>query len=188
MDYGFYSGDHHIHAAGCAHYTNPTEGVFAEDMFLHVKGEGLNVGCNLTWGPCYDFQRQFFEPTPQQAQRAVHRAQVRHRGQRLRLAGAGPRLPAEPARPDLSRLGRHQDQGLADLDDAADALGQGSRAPSPATPTRPTAWTSTRRRPPSGCSPQLDTDKDGTLSTDEAAQGPAARSLRDDRRRQATAC
>jgi hypothetical protein len=62
-DYGWYSGDHHIHAAGCAHYTNPTEGVFAKDMFLHVKGEGLNVGCNLTWGPCYDFQRQFFEPT-----------------------------------------------------------------------------------------------------------------------------
>jgi hypothetical protein len=63
MNYGFYNGDHHIHAAGCAHYTNPTEGVFADDMFLHVKGEGLNVGCNLTWGPCYDFQRQFFEPT-----------------------------------------------------------------------------------------------------------------------------
>jgi hypothetical protein len=62
-DFGFYSGDHHIHAAGCAHYTNPTEGVFAQDMFLHVKGEGLNVGCNLTWGPCYEFQRQFFEPT-----------------------------------------------------------------------------------------------------------------------------
>jgi hypothetical protein len=61
MDYGFYSGDHHIHAAGCAHYTNPTEGVHAPDMFLHVKGEGLNVGCNLTWGPCYDYQRQFFE-------------------------------------------------------------------------------------------------------------------------------
>jgi hypothetical protein len=63
-DYGFYSGDHHIHAAGCAHYTSPTEGVFPPDMFLHVKGEGLNVGCNLTWGPCYDFQRQFFEPEP----------------------------------------------------------------------------------------------------------------------------
>jgi len=62
MDYGFFSGDHHIHAAGCAHYTNPTEGVHAPDMFLHVKGEGLNVGCNLTWGPCYDYQRQFFEP------------------------------------------------------------------------------------------------------------------------------
>jgi hypothetical protein len=63
MDYGFYSGDHHIHAAGCQHYTNPTEGVHAPDMFLHVKGEGLNVGCNLTWGPCYDYQRQFFAPT-----------------------------------------------------------------------------------------------------------------------------
>jgi len=31
-DYGFYSGDHHIHAAGCAHYTSPTEGVRPEDM------------------------------------------------------------------------------------------------------------------------------------------------------------
>jgi hypothetical protein len=63
-DYGFFSGDHHIHAAGCAHYTNPTEGVLPQDMFLHVKGEGLNVGCCLTWGPCYDYQRKFFDPKP----------------------------------------------------------------------------------------------------------------------------
>lgn len=63
-DYGFYSGDHHIHAAGCAHYTSPTEGVHAADMFLHVKGEGLNVGCNLTWGPCFEYQRQYNEPGP----------------------------------------------------------------------------------------------------------------------------
>src|SRR5205085_8929720 len=61
-DYGFYGGDHHIHAAGCAHYTSPTEGVDAEDMFVQVKGEGLNVGCVLTWGPCYEFQRQYFSP------------------------------------------------------------------------------------------------------------------------------
>jgi hypothetical protein len=65
-DYGFYSGDHHIHAAGCAHYTMPTEGVHAPDMFLHVKGEGLNVGCNLTWGPCFEYQRQFFAAQPHQ--------------------------------------------------------------------------------------------------------------------------
>ncbi len=64
MDYGFFNGDHHIHAAGCAHYTNPTEGVLPEDMYLHVKGEGLNVGCCLTWGPCYDYQRKFFEAKP----------------------------------------------------------------------------------------------------------------------------
>jgi hypothetical protein len=63
-DFGWYSGDHHIHAAGCAHYTNPTEGVLPQDMFLHVKGEGLNVGCCLTWGPCYDYQRKFFESSP----------------------------------------------------------------------------------------------------------------------------
>jgi hypothetical protein len=63
-DFGFFSGDHHIHAAGCAHYTVPTEGVTPEDMFRQVKGEGLNVGCVLTWGPCYRFQRQFFQPNP----------------------------------------------------------------------------------------------------------------------------
>jgi hypothetical protein len=63
-EYGYYGGDHHIHAAGCAHYTSPTEGVRAEDMFRQVKGEGLHVGCILTWGPCYDYQRQFFEAAP----------------------------------------------------------------------------------------------------------------------------
>ncbi|HEX5104754.1 MAG TPA: CehA/McbA family metallohydrolase [Pirellulaceae bacterium] len=62
--HGFYSGDHHIHAAGCAHYTSPTEGVLPEHMFRQVKGEGLNVGCVLTWGPCYKYQRQFFQERP----------------------------------------------------------------------------------------------------------------------------
>jgi hypothetical protein len=57
---GWYSGDHHIHAAGCAHYSNPTEGVHAEDMIRHCLGEDLKVGCNLTWGPCFDYQIQFF--------------------------------------------------------------------------------------------------------------------------------
>jgi hypothetical protein len=52
---GWWSGDHHIHAAGCAHYTNPTEGVHAPDMARHCRGEDLKVGCNLTWGPCFDY-------------------------------------------------------------------------------------------------------------------------------------
>ncbi len=60
--HGFYSGDHHIHAAGCAHYTSPTQGVDPADMFRQVKGEGLNVGSVLTWGPGFDHQRQFFAP------------------------------------------------------------------------------------------------------------------------------
>ena len=58
----FFCGDHHIHGAGCSHYTNPTQGVTPEDMFAQVKGEGLNVGCVLTWGPCFDHQRQYFSP------------------------------------------------------------------------------------------------------------------------------
>ncbi|MEX2141940.1 MAG: CehA/McbA family metallohydrolase [Pirellulales bacterium] len=66
MEFGFYSGDHHIHAAGCAHYNSPTEGVLPEHMFRQVKGEGLNVGCVLTWGPCFDYQRRFFTPDPHQ--------------------------------------------------------------------------------------------------------------------------
>lgn len=58
---GWYSGDHHIHAAGCSHYEAPTQGVFPEDIIRHIKGEALNVGNVLTWGPCYYFQKQFFE-------------------------------------------------------------------------------------------------------------------------------
>src|SRR5437870_7574237 len=58
--FGWWSGDHHIHAAGCAHYTKPTEGVHAPDMMRHCLGEDLKVGCNLTWGPCFDYQKQFF--------------------------------------------------------------------------------------------------------------------------------
>lgn len=57
---GWWSGDHHIHAAGCAHYTNPTEGVHPPDMLRHCQGEDLKVGCALTWGPCFDYQKQFF--------------------------------------------------------------------------------------------------------------------------------
>jgi len=59
---GYFSGDHHIHAAGCAHYTSPTEGVEPSDMFRQIKGEGLNVGSVLTWGPGFDHQKQFFAP------------------------------------------------------------------------------------------------------------------------------
>ena len=59
-DFGWWSGDHHIHAAGCAHYKDPSEGVHAPDMFRHCLGEDLKVGANLTWGPCFDYQKQFF--------------------------------------------------------------------------------------------------------------------------------
>ena len=58
--YGWYSGDHHIHAAGCSHYMNPTEGVEPRDMLRQILGEGLNTASVLTWGPDYYYQKQFF--------------------------------------------------------------------------------------------------------------------------------
>ena len=58
---GWYSGDHHIHAAGCMHYETPSQGVLPNDMIRHILGEALNVGSVLTWGPCYYYQKQFFE-------------------------------------------------------------------------------------------------------------------------------
>ncbi len=57
---GWWSGDHHIHAAGCLHYENPTQGVQPSDMIRHIMGEDLKVGCCLTWGPCFDYQKRFF--------------------------------------------------------------------------------------------------------------------------------
>ncbi len=61
IDHGWYSGDHHIHAAGCAHYESPSAGVGPSDMMRHIAGEDLNVGCVLAWGPCWYHQKQFFE-------------------------------------------------------------------------------------------------------------------------------
>jgi hypothetical protein len=58
---GWYSGDHHVHAAGCSHYSSPTRGVEPADMIRHIIGEDLNVGCVLTWGPCWYYQKQFFQ-------------------------------------------------------------------------------------------------------------------------------
>ncbi len=55
------SGDHHVHAAGCAHYENPTEGVRPEHMMRHILGEDLNIGCVLSWGPCWYAQKEFFD-------------------------------------------------------------------------------------------------------------------------------
>lgn len=57
---GWYSADHHIHAAGCSHYESPEEGVKPLDMFRQIQGEDLNLGSNLTWGPGWYHQKQYF--------------------------------------------------------------------------------------------------------------------------------
>ena len=66
---GWWSGDHHIHAAGCQHYDKPTEGVEPADMMRHILGEDLKVGCCLTWGPCFDYQKRFFTGKPDNVSR-----------------------------------------------------------------------------------------------------------------------
>jgi hypothetical protein len=66
---GWWSGDHHIHAAGCLHYENPTQGVHPPDMLRHIMGEDLKIGCCLTWGPCFDYQKQFFTGKPDDVSR-----------------------------------------------------------------------------------------------------------------------
>lgn len=58
--WGWFSGDTHIHAGGCAHYQVPTEGVSPETMIRLVRGEGLSVGDVLTWAPSWYYQKQFF--------------------------------------------------------------------------------------------------------------------------------
>ena len=58
---GWISGDHHVHAAGCAHYDSPSEGVTPNDMMRHILGEDLNIGCVLSWGPCWYTQKRYFE-------------------------------------------------------------------------------------------------------------------------------
>ena len=61
---GWWSGDHHIHAAGCKHFTTPTQGVLPKDMAWHIRGEDLKIGGALTWGPGFDYQKQFFTGAP----------------------------------------------------------------------------------------------------------------------------
>lgn len=58
--FDWYSGDVHIHAAGCAHYENPTLGVTPETIVRQVRGEALAIGDVLIWSPGYYYQKQFF--------------------------------------------------------------------------------------------------------------------------------
>jgi hypothetical protein len=58
--WGYYSGDSHIHAAGCSHYESPSEGVTPEVMQRQSQGEALDVGAVLTWAPGWRYQSQFF--------------------------------------------------------------------------------------------------------------------------------
>ncbi|WP_229254365.1 CehA/McbA family metallohydrolase [Dyadobacter sp. NIV53] len=57
---GWYSADHHVHAAGCSHYDSPAEGVEPKDMWRQALGEDLNIAAVLAWGPSWYYQKSFF--------------------------------------------------------------------------------------------------------------------------------
>lgn len=57
---GWYSADHHVHAAGCSHYDSPAEGVEPKDMWRQALGEDLNIAAVLAWGPSWYYQKNFF--------------------------------------------------------------------------------------------------------------------------------
>ncbi|WP_018612392.1 CehA/McbA family metallohydrolase [Segetibacter koreensis] len=57
---GWFSADHHVHAAGCSHYESPEEGVKPKDMWRQAMGEDLNVAAVLAWGPSWYHQKTFF--------------------------------------------------------------------------------------------------------------------------------
>lgn len=70
--YGYYSGDTHIHAAGCSHYESPTEGVVPLVMERQVDGEALDLGSVLNWGPGFEYQKQFFTGRAEPMHHAGH--------------------------------------------------------------------------------------------------------------------
>lgn len=57
---GWYSADHHVHAAGCSHYDSPEEGVKPLDMWRQALGENLDIAAVLAWGPSWYHQKTFF--------------------------------------------------------------------------------------------------------------------------------
>ncbi len=57
---GWISGDHHIHAAGCAHYEKPEHGVGPEMLLPQVQGEALAIAGVLNWGPGFSAQKRHF--------------------------------------------------------------------------------------------------------------------------------
>ena len=133
-DHGWYSGDHHVHAAGCAHYESPTEGVRPEDMMRQILGEDLNVGCVLSWGPCWYFQKQFF-------QAKMSELSTPHHLMRYDIEVSG--FPSSHAghlcllRPQGRRLSWHKaHRGVAELGPAHPAMGQARKGLWSASPTR----------------------------------------------------
>ena len=109
-----------------ARHVPPRQGRGAERRLLPHVGPVLRISADV------------FRARAQQAERAVHVAQVRHRGQRLRLAGARPRLLAQPCAMKLIPARREPRPRAGRPGRRPSCVGPSSRAASPATLTRRT--------------------------------------------------
>ena len=109
--YGWYSGDHHIHAAGCSHYENPTEGVLPQDMWPQIDGEALNVASRADVGAVLLLPEAVLLRQDHPLSTPTTPDALRPRGFRLSLE---PRRPPRPARAQGSGLSRNEAaRGLA---------------------------------------------------------------------------
>ena len=93
-------------------------------MFRQVKGEGLNVGCVLTWGPGFDYQQQFFAPAADKRSEPLTLMKYDIEISGFGSEALGHVCPAQPEGSDLSGCDRKQ--GLADVDASGAALGKGA--------------------------------------------------------------
>ena len=93
-------------------------------MFRQVKGEGLNVGSVLTWGPGFDHQRQFFAPAADR--RSEARTLMKYD---IEVSGFGSEALGHVCLLNLKEQiypGANGSTGMADLDAAGPALDQGA--------------------------------------------------------------
>ena len=167
--HGFYSGDHHIHAAGCAHYTSADRWRRSRRHVPAGQGRRAERRQRADVGPGLRSSAAVLLADAGHAERAADADEVRHRGQRLRLGSARPRLPAQPEGTDLSgrrraaRAGRRGRLPVLRWTKAQGAVGGYAHSGS-GLQIDPAAATTRLLE-------QLDANKDGRLDRGEAARG-----------------
>ena len=110
---GYYSGDTHIHAAGCSHYESPTEGVVPIVMKRQVDGEALDLGSVLNWGPGFRYQEQFFTGHSEPMHHAMPRPRDNRDDQTMHHDGL--KIAAAQTADVLARYPADQASGVASL-------------------------------------------------------------------------
>ena len=99
---GWYPGDHHIHAAGCAPLRDARPRASSrEDMMRHILGEDLNVGCVLTLGARAG--------TPRSSSSTAKRSTALDARLPDALRRRGLRLPVDPRRAPLPAAAEGRD-------------------------------------------------------------------------------